>query len=53
MILIKIKQNKNATENEKKGANFYNFAKSNSLTDLNFLEKNIIETKKKIHRFYG
>ena len=46
VILIKIKQNKNATENEKKGANFYNFAKSNLLTDLNFLEKNIIETQK-------
>ncbi len=46
MILIKIKQNKNATENEKKGASFYNFAKSNLLTDLNFLEKNIIEAQK-------
>ena len=46
VTLIKIKQNKNATENEKKGANFYNFAKSNLLTDLNFLEKNIVETQK-------
>ena len=32
VILIKIKQNNNSTENEKKGANFYNFVKSNSLS---------------------
>ena len=30
IILIKIKNNQNSTENEKKGANFYNFVKSNS-----------------------
>ena len=47
IILIKIKQSKNSTENEKKGANFYNFVKSNSLTDLNFLEKNIYTTQNK------
>ncbi len=47
VILIKIKQNKNSTENEKKGASFYNFVKSNSLSDLNFLEKNINETQNK------
>ena len=47
IILIKIKNDESSTENEKKGANFYNFAKSNSLNNLNFLDKNIYETQSK------
>ena len=46
IVLISIKNNLKTSDVENLGANFYNFAKSNLLTDLNFLEKNIIETKK-------
>ena len=47
IILIKIKNNKTSTENEKKGANFYNFVKSNLLTNLTFFDNNIYETQTK------
>ena len=36
IILIKVKNNQTSTDNEKKGANFYNFVKSNLLTNLTF-----------------
>ena len=45
IILIKIKNNQTSTENEKKGANFYNFVKSNLLTNLTFFDNNIYETQ--------
>ena len=47
IILIKIKNNQTSTENVKKGANFYNFIKSNFLTDLTFFDNNIYETQTK------
>ena len=51
IILIKIKKNQTPTENEKKGANFYNFIKSNLLTNLTFLDKNIYEIQAKNKSF--
>ena len=51
IILIKIKKNQTPTENEKKGANFYNFIKSNLLTNLTFLDKNIYEIQTKNKSF--
>ncbi len=47
IILIKIKNNQTSTENEKKGANFYNFIKSNILKNLTFFDVNIFETQNK------
>ncbi len=47
IILIKTKNNQGSTENEKKGANFFNFIKSNSLTNLTFFDVNIFETQNK------
>ncbi len=44
IILVKIKNNQTTLENEKQGANFFNYIKSNSLTDLTFLEDNIKNT---------
>ena len=51
IILIKIKKNQTPTDNEKKGANFYNFIKSNLLTNLTFLDKNIYEIQAKNKSF--
>ncbi len=51
IILIKIKKDQTSTENEKKGANFYNFAKSNLLTNLTFFDSNINETQSKNKNF--
>ena len=45
IILIKIKNNEKSTDNEKKGANFYNFLKSNLLTDLTLFDNNINQTQ--------
>ena len=45
IILIKIKNKQNSTQNEKNGANFYNFVKSNLLTSLTFFDQNISETQ--------
>tara|TARA_S200000501_G_scaffold76254_1_gene68054 strand:- start:822 stop:2291 length:1470 start_codon:yes stop_codon:yes gene_type:complete len=45
IILIKIKNNQTSTGNEKVGANFYNFIKSNTLNNLTFLDGNINETQ--------
>ena len=47
IIIVKTKPNQTSTENEKIGANFYNYIKSNLLTDLSFLETNINETQNK------
>ncbi len=52
VILVKIKKNQTSTENEKTGANFYNFLKSNSLTNLTFIDNNIHETQDKNKLFF-
>ena len=41
IILIKIKKALSSTDNEKKGANFYNFLKSNQIFHSTFFEENI------------
>ena len=46
VILVSIKKKSNALENEKIGAEFYNFIKANSLFNLTLVEKNITEAKK-------
>ena len=51
IILIKTKQNPTFSENEKLGASFYNFIKSNFLINLTFLETNINETQIKNKTF--
>ena len=51
VILIKIKKVQTSTENEKNGANFYNFIKSNLITDLTFTDNNINETQIKNKNF--
>ena len=51
IILVKIKNNQTSTENEKKGANFYNFVKSNILKNLTFFDVNIFETQNKNKNF--
>ena len=51
IILIKLKNNQSALENEKKGGVFYNFIKSNSILSLTLLEKNIKETQSKNKNF--
>ena len=51
IVLIKIKNNQTSTENEKKGANFYNFVKSNILKNLTFFDVNISETQNKNKNF--
>ena len=43
IVLIKIKNNQNSLENEKKGASFYSFIKSNSIFDSSFFDQNIKE----------
>ncbi len=53
IILIKIKKKQLSTDNEKTGANFFNFIKSNLISDLTFVDKNINETQSSnfIHEF--
>jgi len=51
ITLVKIKKNQNSIENEKKGANFYNFIKSNFLRNLTFFDKNIDEVKTDVKSF--
>ena len=51
IILIKTKHNHTSSENEKLGASFYNFIKSNFLTNLTFLETNINNTQIKNKTF--
>tara|TARA_B100000902_G_scaffold376469_1_gene407570 strand:+ start:1197 stop:2666 length:1470 start_codon:yes stop_codon:yes gene_type:complete len=56
IILIKIKKALSSVENEKKGAQFYNFLKSNQIFDSTFFEENIkdVATKNKffINEFF-
>ena len=49
IVLVKLKNNLLSTENEKKGADFHDFMKVNSLEKITVLEKNIkdIQTKNK------
>ena len=47
LIIIKLKKNLSSLENEKKGAEFYSFIKSNSIYNLTFLEKNVTENQSK------
>ena len=51
IILIKIKKHQTSTDNEKNGASFYNFVKSNLLTNFTFFESNISETQIKNKSF--
>ncbi len=51
IILIKIKNKLTATDNEKKGANFYNYLKSNLIFDVTFLSKNTNATQSKNSTF--
>ena len=51
IILIKIKNKLSATENEKMGANFYNYLKSNLIFDVTFLSKNTNATQIKNNTF--
>ena len=51
IILISLKKKTNSLENEKIGANFYNFIKSNSFFDLTLIEKNIIAARKNNSNF--
>ena len=44
IIIIKIKKKSSSLENEKIGAEFYNFVKQNSLFNFTLLENNILET---------
>ena len=52
IILIKIKNKLTVTENEKKGANFYNYLKSNLIFDATFLNNNITTTQSKNSTFF-
>ena len=52
IILIKIKNKLTATDNEKKGANFYNYLKSNLIFDATFLNNNITTTQSKNSTFF-
>ena len=51
IILIKTKKHQTPTDNEKNGASFYNFIKSNLLTNFTFFENNIHETQIKNKSF--
>ena len=51
IILVKIKNKLTATDNEKKGANFYNYLKSNLIYDVSFLNNNISTTQNKNSTF--
>ena len=46
IILISLKKKTNSLENEKIGADFYNFIKSNSFFNLTLIEKNIRTARK-------
>ena len=49
-ILIKLKRNQKSIDNEKIGAKFYDFIKSNSITDITFIDKNF--TGQKLGQFF-
>ena len=50
LILIKIKKNQKTIDNEKIGAKFYDFIKSNLIYDLTFNDKNF--TDKKLNKVF-
>ena len=45
LILIKLKRNQESIDNEKIGAKFYDFIKSNSIIDITFIDKNFTGQK--------
>ena len=51
IILIKLKKNITSLNNEKVGANFYNFIKSNSINNSTFISENFSEVLKKNKNF--
>ncbi len=51
IILVKIKNKFTATENEKKGANFYNYLKSNLIFEVAFINNNTNATQSKNSSF--
>ena len=51
IILIKIKRSQLSVDNEKIGAKFFEFLKSNSITDLSFFNNNIKDVSSKIKIF--
>ena len=51
IILIKLKKDMNSLDNEKVGANFYNFLKSNSINKSSFINDNFSEISKKNKNF--
>ncbi len=51
IILVKINKRKSTTDNEKKGAKFYNFIKTNSIFNVTFFEDNIKKTDPKNQLF--
>ena len=44
IIVIKLKNHQTSLDNEKKGAEFYDYVKNNSILSSTFLENNIKET---------
>ena len=52
IILIKIKKNQSSLENEKIGAKFFNFTKSNSFYKVSFFEQNIFQIKSNSKYFF-
>ena len=52
VILVKIPNSKNSLDNEKIGAKFYDFIKSNSIFFSTFNEKNINNTQEKNKFFF-
>ena len=47
VTIIKIKKNQSSTDNEKTGAEFFNFINSNLIFNLSFIGKNITDTNNK------
>ena len=52
VILIKVENDVLSLKNEKRGAKFYNFIKSNSFMNLTFFEENIKELNLKNKHFF-
>jgi len=52
IILIKVENNQSTLQNEKMGANFYNYIKSNSFFNTTFFEENIKELNSKNKFFF-
>ena len=51
VILIKTNEDQTSFENETKGAEFFNFAKANSIFNIVFMDENIKSTKQKSSNF--